>query len=123
MKLVALFQQKANVPSGQNLLIQAQRITCDANNAGLPSVEGWHRDGVEKIGIVCMNRSNITGGINQFRANDKKEVVISVSLAVGTMVIFEDDQVEHRVTPIHTEDPVTPGYRDVMLFAYPDNSV
>lgn len=124
MKLVAMFCEKAEVPAGETMLIQAQRITCSLEKgAGLPSVEGWHRDGVTKIGIMCVDRQGIKGGVNQFRANDKKEIVLSVALNVGTMVIFEDDKVEHRVTPIEVADNATNGFRDVMLFAYPTDTM
>lgn len=122
-QVLETFRELADVPDGANMLIQAQRITCAPGSEGLPSVEGWHRDGVTKIAILCVNRSNVRGGINQFRSNDDQANVIPIGMSCGQMVVFEDDNVQHRVTPIRCNSEKFDGYRDVMLFAYPDCTV
>lgn len=115
---VQLFVDIAKV-SG-DVLFQAQRITCTPGKEGLPSVENWHHDGVIKIGIICVERSNVSGGRNEFRHPDGD--IIGIDLPVGHMIVFEDEIIEHRVTPIHVEDDVNDGFRDVILFGFPSTS-
>ena len=115
--LLQFFSKITDMPLGQNILLQAQRITCEQGKEGLPSVENWHRDGVQKIGILCIDRYNIEGGINEFRKDDD---VLSIMMMPGHFVTFQDEDIMHRVTPILSQ---TYGYRDVMLFAYPDCSI
>ena len=60
-----LTTHQAQVPPGETILMQYQRITCNLDLAGEPSVEGWHRDGVTRIGILVTARDGIEGGSNQ----------------------------------------------------------
>lgn len=122
-KVLRVFQELANVPDGEGILIQAQRITCNPAEEGLPSVEGWHRDGVTKIGILCVDKNNVKGGINLFKRQDDPSNIVEICMDPGQMVVFEDAPVQHRVTPINTHGKTCDGYRDVMLFAYPDCSM
>lgn len=120
--LLNLFADVAKVPNGQVILLQAQRITCSPYDPGYPSVEDWHRDNVTKIGVLCVDRQNIEGGTNQFRLQNPHDSsdIVSLMLHPGYMVVFDDDIVEHRVTPITSADRQQNGYRDVVLFSYPD---
>lgn len=117
LDVLRFFTEATDMPPNQNILVQAQRITCERGKAGLPSVENWHRDGVTKIGILCVDRNNINGGTNEFRQG---EDVLSIMMMPGQIAVFQDADIMHRVTPI-TSDSY--GYRDVMLFAYPDCSI
>ena len=120
MKVIKEFVEKSNAKVGDEILVQAQRITCSKTLVGLPSVENWHRDGVKAIGLFSVSRGNIKGGISEFRDN-KKNVFFSKILKPGKLAIFEDDEMEHRVTPITVEESEGEGYRDVMLLAHPAN--
>ena len=119
MKVIKAFVVKSKAKIGDEILVQAQRVTCNEKLVGQPSVEGWHRDGVKAIGLFSVSRGNIKGGISQFRDN-KKDVFFSNILEPGKLAIFEDDAMEHRVTPISVEDKGE-GFRDVMLLAHPAN--
>ena len=67
MTMLSLFADQSEMPVGETVLLQYQRITCRLGQEGEPSVEGWHRDGVTRIGICCVSRSGIKGGKNLFR--------------------------------------------------------
>jgi hypothetical protein len=120
--LVAFTIHIANIPDNQSILVQAQRITCEPDQKGLPSVEGWHRDGVTRIGILCVDRNNINGGVSEFRMNEAPANILEIQLLPGHFAVFDDDTIMHRVSPITPKDEKTQGYRDVMLFAFPDCS-
>lgn len=116
IKLVEFFVQKTSIPDNSNILVQAQRIVCRKGLEGLPSVEGWHRDGVAFIGIACIDRVNIEGGISEFMDN-KTGKIVQLVLQPGQFVVFTDTEVKHRVTPINVIDDAHEGYRDVLLMA------
>lgn len=124
LKLVVdQFIKHGNVPVNSVILLQAQRITCSVYGDGLPSVENWHRDGVNRIGIVCIDRYKVKGGINEFRLNTDYADMVHLELLPGQMVVFDDDMVQHRVTPISflpdaDENDLDIGHRDVLLMAF-----
>lgn len=116
--LLTVFTNMAKVPIDNIILLQAQRIICTKDLIGLPSVENWHRDGVEKVGIICVDRCNIEGGVNQFRSMQDPTDILSETLFPGFMVVFDDHKLYHRVTPIKPKDQTQIGYRDVLLMSY-----
>eukprot|EP00834_Sanchytrium_tribonematis_P000394 NODE_7_length_67686_cov_1.621421.p40 type:complete len:206 gc:universal NODE_7_length_67686_cov_1.621421:25499-26116(+) len=120
MKVIKEFVKKSKAKIGDELLVQAQRVICKENLVGHPSVEGWHRDGVKAIGLFSVDRHNIKGGISQFR-DTKKQIFFDQVLEPGKLAIFEDEQMEHRVTPVVPENKAAQGYRDVILMAHPAN--
>ena len=67
MTMLSLFADQSEMPIGETVLLQYQRVTCRIDQEGEPSVEGWHRDGVNRIGICCVSRDGIEGGKNLFR--------------------------------------------------------
>jgi hypothetical protein len=123
-RLLAAYADIGGVVEGDTVLVQAQRVTCSPTQAGLPTVEGWHRDGVLTMGIVCVARYNVRGGLNEFRLPqdrpdrpDRPDRIERFELIPGCMAVFDDAGVEHRVTPVASEDGTTPGHRDVLLFS------
>lgn len=117
--MLDLFVSAAKVPEQESILLQYQRVTTSTFIKGQPSVEGYHRDGVERIGIICMDRENIIGGVNEFRLNTDHSNVVRMELSRGYMVIIDDNIVQHRVTEIEPVHEYVEAYRDVILIAYP----
>lgn len=126
LQTLQAFTKVADVPSGETILIQYQRITCDPDKTGLPAVEGWHQDDVTKVGVICVDRHNIKGGETHIKSSNANysaaDSVLSFELLPGYMVLFEDDKVMHYVTPISSADGTNPGYRDVVLLSYGGSS-
>jgi len=133
------------VPAGARILFQMQRVTAAPGRDGKPSVEDWHRDGVKKIGIICVGRENIVGGLSQFRNgasqtqqrrrtrprpssktlhgnddgdDDDEDDVYTLELSPGHMAVFDDASVLHRVTDISSADGRNEGARDVILLSF-----
>lgn len=116
MFLDSLSEQDRDIAT-TDILLQFQRITTSREILGKPSVENWHQDGVDDIGIICVNRENIIGGINEFkRTRDSKEI-LQKELPPGYMVTFKDSEVFHRVTDIECANDNYIGWRDVILIA------
>lgn len=113
-KMLDLFVKEAGVRDGADMLVQFQRVTCLPGAKGQPSVEGWHVDKCETIGVICVDRENVAGGVSQFK-NDVE--CFQTELAPGFLVVFKDKAVMHRVTEIESCDGINPGFRDVILIA------
>ncbi|PNH10540.1 hypothetical protein TSOC_002728 [Tetrabaena socialis] len=62
MMIIKEFVKQTRVQEGACILVQAQRITCTSSQEGQPSVENWHQDDVDEVGILCVTRKNIVGG-------------------------------------------------------------
>ena len=90
LKVIETFVDNTDIQPGEEILVQAQRVTCSYFEEGLPSVENWHQDGTKEIGILCVSRQNIRGGTSQFRDFDTKKYVYNDVLKEGQMVIFQD---------------------------------
>jgi hypothetical protein len=122
LSVIRHFVYSTNVQPDEEILVQAQRITCSLDQEGLPSVENWHQDGVKEIGIFCVSRDNIVGGVSEFRQHGSKMTALSEVLEEGSLAIFTDSPLEHRVTPIQVFDTsIGVGFRDVLLLSYPSN--
>ncbi|PNH04445.1 hypothetical protein TSOC_009402 [Tetrabaena socialis] len=114
--LVEGFVRTAGLERGTSVLVQAQRITCSTGQEGLPSVEDWHQDGVDGVGVCCVARENIQGGASQFKDLDGN-LILSDVLRPSELLLFDDAHVKHRVTPIRVRSPGS-GHRDVLLFSH-----
>lgn len=113
-KMLDLFVVEARVKDGADMLVQFQRVTCEPGRKGKPSVEDWHRDATDNIGVICVDRENINGGMSQFK-NELE--CYQTELCPGYMMLFKDKDVMHRVTDIESDDGVHTGFRDVILIA------
>jgi len=130
-QVLRTFSKYAKVPMGETVLMQYQRIVCDPEMPGLPAVEGWHRDDVSKVAVICVDRHNVDGGVTHIK-NDlaamKREdphddpATLSFELLPGYMVLFDDTRVKHYVTPIKSADEKSMGWRDVVLLSYGGSS-
>ncbi len=117
-RILSMFVKAGRVPDGGTVLLQAQRAMC-SNEFVEQQIEDWHRKGVETIGIFCVDRHNITGGVTEFINSQEK--VLKKEISPGYFAIFDDRCVKHRVTPIVLQDISFDyqGYYDTVYLAYP----
>jgi selenocysteine lyase/cysteine desulfurase len=76
--------------------------------------EGIHKDGYNIIGMVCINRQNIEGGVNGIYNNDKRKVH-EIQLEEGELLIINDNKLFHDVSNIKKKDKNEIGYRDIFV--------
>lgn len=93
------------------------RITAD-QQVGNPAPEGIHRDGVDVIGIICVNRQGILGGETHLYQKKDRGPVFAKVLSPGEFLIVNDRQFFHFTTPIQAEG-AEPGVRDVFVLTCP----
>lgn len=94
------------------------RIEARLNEPGLPTPEGVHRDGVDFVLVVLIERHNVREGttlIHDTAGNRIGEFTLSVAL---DMAWVDDHRVWHGVTPVEPEDPTQPAWRDVLVLTW-----
>jgi hypothetical protein len=101
------------------VLVQFQRVDCRVNRTGQPAVEGFHQDGNRHVGMLIVNRSNITddSGVSQYVLDDngKKtdELVFNAVIPPGKLIYWNDKRVWHYGTELRVADATVNGGRGV----------
>ena len=98
------------------------RIEARAGEAGQPTPEGAHRDGVDWVIVMLVDRRNVDSGVTDIYAPDGTSLGSFTLTAPGDMVCVDDHRVLHGVTAIRPLDPARPAVRDVLVatFRRPD---
>jgi hypothetical protein len=112
--LGSLFAQVSGV---QRWYIEAHQFRIDtANGIGRPTPEGAHRDGVDFVAVILVDRHNVKGGeTHVFDANGPAGVRFTMQLP-WTALLMNDARVIHETTPIQAEG--RPGFRDTLVLTY-----
>lgn len=94
------------------------RIEAKAGEAGLPTPEGAHRDGVDWVIVMLVDRRNVESGVTDIYAPDGTSLGAFTLTAPGDAVFLDDRRVLHGVTPIRPRDESTPAVRDVLVVTF-----
>lgn len=101
------------------VLVQFQRVDCLVNRIGQPTVEGFHQDGNRHVGMLVVNRDNITAdsGVSQYVMDDngKKtdELIFDEVIPPGTLIYWNDKRVWHYGSELKVADVNRNGGRGV----------
>ena len=94
------------------------RIEARADAEGLPTPEGVHRDGVDYVTVMLVDRKNIASGTTTLHALDGR-MLGSFTLATPCdAALVDDSRVMHGVTAVHPVEPSRPAWRDVLVVTY-----
>ena len=106
-------------PSGiWHVEVHQFRIEARRGAAGRPTPEGSHRDGVDYVLVLLVNRTNIASGmtsVHDLAGTQLGEFTLTQPLDAA---LVDDARVLHGVTPVEPLDPATPGYRDVLVVTF-----
>ena len=94
------------------------RIEAREGQAGRPTPEGLHRDGVDYVLVLLVNRRNIASGVTGIR--DLQGTALS-SFTLTTpfdAAIVDDQRVAHGVTPVEPLQPGEAAHRDVLVVTF-----
>lgn len=94
------------------------RIAAESDDRGLPTPEGIHRDGVEWVVTLFVNRENVSGGTTtliDLHGNEAALIEMSEPLEA---ILIDDRKLEHGVSPISVIDPSRAGHRDVLVLTF-----
>lgn len=94
------------------------RIEARPDGPGQPTPEGVHRDGVDFVLVLLVDRHNIRSGTTTIHAADGA-LLGSFTLAHAMDAALVDDRrVFHGVTPVEAQDPAAPSHRDVLVVTF-----
>ncbi len=118
-KIVQVFFEFCQLCSDYNEIgIHQIRTTASYGQIGQPAPEGIHRDGVDLVGIFCVNRQGIEGGETHLYKSKNKNPIFRKILQPGEFLIFNDHQFFHYTSTI-TATAATGGIRDVFVLTCP----
>lgn len=91
------------------------RIEARSDAAGEPTPEGVHRDGVDYVLVLMVDRQNIASGTTTIHRADGAELgSFTLTEALDTALV-DDARVFHGVTPVTAIDDAQPSHRDVLV--------
>ncbi len=94
------------------------RIEARPEAAGQPTPEGVHRDGVDYVIVMLVDRVNIESGTTTVHALDGRELGSFTLTAACDAALVDDSRVMHGVTPVRPLDVARPAWRDVLVVTY-----
>ena len=94
------------------------RIEPGADAPGEPTPEGVHRDGVDFVLVLMVDRHNIASGTTTIHADDGRELGSFTLSAAFDAAVVDDRRVFHGVTPVESLEPGLPSHRDVLVVTY-----
>lgn len=91
------------------------RIEARAEAAGEPTPEGVHRDGVDFVLVLMVDRRNIASGTTTIHSADGSELGSFTLTDSLDAALVDDSRVFHGVTAVTAIDPSLPSHRDVLV--------
>lgn len=98
------------------------RIEARAGMEGRPTPEGMHRDGVDYVLVLLINRTNIASGTTTVADLDQHALGSFTLTAPFDAALVDDARVYHGVTPVEPIDPDRPAHRDVLVVTFAKSS-
>ena len=94
------------------------RIEARPEASGQPTPEGVHRDGVDYVIVMLVDRVNIESGTTTVHAHDGRELGSFTLATPCDAALVDDSRVMHGVTPVRPVDATRPAWRDVIVVTY-----
>jgi len=94
------------------------RIEARPGEPGQPTPEGVHRDGVDYVLVLLIDRLNIASGTTTIHAADGKLLGSFTLTHALDAALVDDSRVFHGVTPVEPEDPAEASHRDVLVVTF-----
>ena len=112
-----LFDRLTKVPAWHVELHQF-RIEARAGEAGQPTPEGMHRDGVDQVLVLLIRRENVQSGETSIHDLAGRKLGSFTLTEPLDAALVDDNRVFHGVTPVEPVDPAAPAFRDVLVMTF-----
>ena len=116
-----VFSGLAPATASWKVEIHQFRIEARAGEVGRPTPEGLHRDGVDYVLVLLIDRQNIASGTTSVHALDGRTLGTFTLTRPLDAALLEDRHVSHGVTPVVAVDPAAPACRDVLVVTFLDD--
>lgn len=94
------------------------RIEARAGEAGRPTPEGMHRDGVDHVLVLLVRRRNVRSGETSIHDLTGRQLGSFTLTEPLDAALVDDNRVFHGVTPVEPVDPAAPAFRDVLVVTF-----
>ena len=84
-----------------------------------PAPEGIHRDGVDMVGVFCVNRERIEGGETHLYKSKDGNPIFTKILNPGELLAFNDHQFFHFTSVVKAISSQKNGLRDIFVLTCP----
>jgi hypothetical protein len=91
------------------------RIEARSDAAGEPTPEGVHRDGVDYVLVLMVDRANIASGTTRIHSADGSLLGSFTLRDPLDAALVDDARVFHGVTPVTPVDAAMAAHRDVLV--------
>lgn len=114
----AVFSILAPTVTHWHVEVHQFRIEAAPGEAGQPTPEGIHRDGVDYVMVLLVRRENIASGTTTIHAPDGRLLGSFTLTDPLDATLLDDHRVFHGVTPVVPVDARAPAYRDVLVVTF-----
>lgn len=114
----AMFGALAPATAAWDVEVHQFRIEARANETALPTPEGVHRDGVDYVLVLLVQRRNIASGTTTIHGADGRELGSFTLTAPLDAALVDDARCSHGVTAVEPLDPTLPAHRDVLVVTF-----
>lgn len=114
----AAFNGLAPMVAEWHVEVHQFRIEARPSEVGRPTPEGLHRDGVDYVLVLLIERENIASGmttIHDLRGQTLGQFTLTTPFDAA---LLDDQRVAHGVTPVQALDPSKPAHRDVLVVTF-----
>lgn len=118
--LLAGLGRVANLLRGaQTWYVEAHPFRIDTTDGiGRPTPEGAHRDGVDLVAVLLVDRRQVKGGETRvFDARGPQGMRFTLTEPFSALLL-DDERVIHETTPIQPLDATQPGWRDTLVLTF-----
>ena len=114
----ALFDALAPAQPEWRIEVHQFRIEARRGEQGRPTPEGLHRDGVDYVLVLLVDRRNIARGVTTIHSTAGQALGHFTLTDPFDAALVDDSRVAHGVTPVEPIDPTQPAYRDVLVVTF-----
>lgn len=117
--LLGIARVASAIKGEQPWFIEAHPFRIDTSDGiGRPTPEGAHRDGVDFVAVLLVDRHNIKGGESRvFEAHGPAGQRFTMTQP-WTLLLLDDERVIHETTPIQPLNADERGWRDTLVLTY-----
>jgi hypothetical protein len=112
------FSRLAAAATRWHVEVHQFRVEARSGEAGRPTPEGVHRDGVDYVLVLLVRRQNIASGTTTIHAPDGTDLGSFTLTDPFDATLIDDRRVHHGVTPVTPLDAAQPAYRDVLVVTF-----
>jgi hypothetical protein len=94
------------------------RIIPSADTLAFPTPEGRHRDGVDYVFMMLIERENITGGVTKIYNNANSCIATHTLKSPQECILLDDTKVMHEVSHVNHLSSSNTAYRDVLVLTF-----